>query len=619
MIGHPRGPVSWGSRATPRDRDRRRASRAHGGARGLSAAGRDGILVSRRRRAGTSERRFELVQVDWAGDRAGPGYRLTGQEQRGLGPWGAMTRFVGREPSSSTCGALARAGAGHGQVMALVGEPGVGKSRLVWEVTPRTAPHGWLVLAGQRGLLRQGHALPARDRPPQGLLCRSRTGTTRARSARRSRGKLLDAGRGPRADAAGVARPAGRARGRRRVAGARPAAAAPAHPRRRSSGSCCGRARSSRSCSSFEDLHWIDAETQALLDSLVESLPAARLLLLVNYRPEYQHALGRQDLLQPAPARPAARRSRRASCWMRSSAATPASRRSSSSSSSGPRATRSSWRRACGPWWRRGAGRASAGAYRLVNGSERSTCRPRSRRCWRRASTGCRAGGQALLQTASVIGKDVPGRAARRRSRRARRTALRRRARPPAGRRVPVRDAASSRTPSTPSSTRSLTRSPTGACSRSAGARFTPGSSRPSRRSIPIGSAEHVERLAHHALRGEVWEKAVAYLRQAGTKRGAARPTGRRWRGSSRRSTALEAPGDAGDAGTIGRSSARTRILAIRGRRAREAFRLSPRGGAPGSDARRSTPPGVGLGHHGPAPLGDWRLESSSRVRPACR
>jgi predicted ATPase len=42
----------------------------------------------------------------------------------------------------------------------------------------------------------------------------------------------------------------------------------------------------------FEDLHWIDGETQALLDSLVESLGSARLLLLVNYRPEYQHAWG---------------------------------------------------------------------------------------------------------------------------------------------------------------------------------------------------------------------------------------------------------------------------------------------------------------------------------------
>jgi predicted ATPase len=60
----------------------------------------------------------------------------------------------------------------------------------------------------------------------------------------------------------------------------------------------------------FEDLHWIDAETQALLDSLVESLPTARLLLLVNYRPEYQHSWGsktyytqlRLDPLPPASA-----------------------------------------------------------------------------------------------------------------------------------------------------------------------------------------------------------------------------------------------------------------------------------------------------------------------------
>jgi tetratricopeptide (TPR) repeat protein len=42
----------------------------------------------------------------------------------------------------------------------------------------------------------------------------------------------------------------------------------------------------------FEDLHWIDSETQALLDSLVESLPTARLLLLLNYRPEYQPSWG---------------------------------------------------------------------------------------------------------------------------------------------------------------------------------------------------------------------------------------------------------------------------------------------------------------------------------------
>ena len=39
----------------------------------------------------------------------------------------------------------------------------------------------------------------------------------------------------------------------------------------------------------FEDLHWIDSETQALLDALADSLANSRVLLLVNYRPEYRH------------------------------------------------------------------------------------------------------------------------------------------------------------------------------------------------------------------------------------------------------------------------------------------------------------------------------------------
>src|SRR5207237_1516126 len=47
-----------------------------------------------------------------------------------------------------------------------------------------------------------------------------------------------------------------------------------------------------------EDLHWIDTETQALLDSLVDSLPTARLLLLVNYRPEYEHTWHRKTYYQ---------------------------------------------------------------------------------------------------------------------------------------------------------------------------------------------------------------------------------------------------------------------------------------------------------------------------------
>ena len=57
-----------------------------------------------------------------------------------------------------------------------------------------------------------------------------------------------------------------------------------------------------------ENLHWIDAETQALLESLLESLPTARMLLLVSYRPEYQHGSGQKSCytqlrLDPLPRR----------------------------------------------------------------------------------------------------------------------------------------------------------------------------------------------------------------------------------------------------------------------------------------------------------------------------
>ncbi len=61
----------------------------------------------------------------------------------------------------------------------------------------------------------------------------------------------------------------------------------------------------------FEDVHWIDSETQAVLDRLVDTLAAARLFLLATYRPEYQHQWGnkacytqlRLDPLSPTSAR----------------------------------------------------------------------------------------------------------------------------------------------------------------------------------------------------------------------------------------------------------------------------------------------------------------------------
>jgi tetratricopeptide (TPR) repeat protein len=59
----------------------------------------------------------------------------------------------------------------------------------------------------------------------------------------------------------------------------------------------------------IENLHWIDAGTQAVLDSLIESLPLSRLCLLVSYRPEYQHGWGSKTYYTPLrlhPLRPEA-------------------------------------------------------------------------------------------------------------------------------------------------------------------------------------------------------------------------------------------------------------------------------------------------------------------------
>ena len=97
----------------------------------------------------------------------------------------------------------------------------------------------------------------------------------------------------------------------------------------------------------FEDLHWIDSETQALLDGLVEIYrpppPAAREL-----SPGVQPHLGQQDVLHPTPARPSPPESTEellAAC-----SATTALRAAEGAPLLGPRATPSFSRRASGPW-----------------------------------------------------------------------------------------------------------------------------------------------------------------------------------------------------------------------------------------------------------------------------
>src|SRR5262249_34011598 len=79
------------------------------------------------------------------------GYELTGaapaRSRLQAAAIRGLTKFVGRDTELEVlCQTLDQAAAGQGQVVALVGEPGVGKSRLVWEFTHSHRTQGWLVL-----------------------------------------------------------------------------------------------------------------------------------------------------------------------------------------------------------------------------------------------------------------------------------------------------------------------------------------------------------------------------------------------------------------------------------------------------------------------------------------
>src|SRR5262249_54058624 len=202
-----------------------------------------------------------------------------------------LTRFVGRQHELEALHqALGQAGAGHGQVVAVVGEPGVGKSRLVYECIHSHRTRGWRVL--ESASVSYGTAtpyFPVIDLLPRyfGLDAHNEVRTIRAKVT----GHLLTLD-----DALHETIPAFPA-----LLDVRPKDSPfqmldPSQRRQRTLEALTRvllrESQVQPLLVVFEDLHWIDAETQALFDNLVESLPTARLLLLVNYRPEYHHRWG---------------------------------------------------------------------------------------------------------------------------------------------------------------------------------------------------------------------------------------------------------------------------------------------------------------------------------------
>jgi class 3 adenylate cyclase/tetratricopeptide (TPR) repeat protein len=229
--------------------------------------------------------------------------RLQASVARGL------TRFVGRDAEIDQLRqALEAAGRGRGEVAAVVGEPGVGKSRLFYEFIHSHRTQGWLVL--ESSSVSYGKAapwLPLVDLLKSYFKIADRDDTRAIRA--KVTGILLTLDEALQESIAPVLW----------LLDALP----DDHPflrldraaRRTAALEAVRRVLLRESASQpillvFEDLHWIDAETQAFLDAIVESLRSAPVLLAVNYRPEYRHAWGsktyyrqlRIDVLPPATA-----------------------------------------------------------------------------------------------------------------------------------------------------------------------------------------------------------------------------------------------------------------------------------------------------------------------------
>jgi class 3 adenylate cyclase/tetratricopeptide (TPR) repeat protein len=213
-----------------------------------------------------------------------------------------LSRFVGRAGEMEALGAaLAEAARGRGQLVTLEGEPGIGKSRLFHEVVRSHLTRGWLVIrTGSVSYGTQTPYLPIIDLLRDYFRIEERDDERRVREKVTGKVLALD-------DTLRPTLPALLSLLDIPVEDSDWDGLDPAERRRRTHDAVTRmllrESRIQPICVVFEDLHWIDGETQAVLDGLVERLPEARVLLLVNYRPEYRHGWGTSlhHRLEPLP------------------------------------------------------------------------------------------------------------------------------------------------------------------------------------------------------------------------------------------------------------------------------------------------------------------------------
>jgi class 3 adenylate cyclase/tetratricopeptide (TPR) repeat protein len=214
-----------------------------------------------------------------------------------------LSRFVGREAETAVLeNALARAIAGSGQVVGIVADAGLGKSRLCFEFGERCRSRGIEVIAGYA--VPHGRRIPFL---PLLQLLRDFCGITESDNSEEARrkiaGTLLLRAQGIQEDLPLLFDFLG-------VPDSRlPPPRMDPEARQRQLFSIVKRLIHSRSMGGpavmlFEDLHWIDGASEAALEDLIEMLPSTRTLLVVNFRPEYHAAWMQKSYYQQLPLLP---------------------------------------------------------------------------------------------------------------------------------------------------------------------------------------------------------------------------------------------------------------------------------------------------------------------------
>jgi class 3 adenylate cyclase/tetratricopeptide (TPR) repeat protein len=214
-----------------------------------------------------------------------------------------FTRFVGRESElASLETALDRVVGGKGQVLGIVAEPGLGKSRLCYELARRCRERGITVY--------EGHGVAHGKRVPWLVvleLLRGYFGIGEQDAEQTAReqvaGKVLQLDEALSDvlpllfDFLGVPDPE------------RPAPRMDPEARQRQIFATVRRLMHARSRREpalilLEDLQWLDGSSEAFLENMVEALPGTRTLLLVNFRPEYHAGWMQKSYYQQLPLSP---------------------------------------------------------------------------------------------------------------------------------------------------------------------------------------------------------------------------------------------------------------------------------------------------------------------------